>query len=563
MLAGAARGLAARRRQHAAALVRERLVPTALCDALPNGAPGNRAYREGGPLRAWLAAYGANIEHVEFREICRPAGAGDGAAASPQDVERGVFPRPSLFLARRALGLAAGVAAWAGMVLPLGIHGDVEVASFPTKLALTAQAAREDPHIGQVLTELHETGIVDDETTLVLYLTAHKVAGEASRLLPYLSSLPDRTPTPLWLPPDQLDAWLAGTNAHKATKALQGHLLQLWPKVQPVVRQMAMAVGGAGVPEPGFGDFVWAHSMFWSRSVELPSGPDGAPQSALVPGLDMFNHAPGAPFRYEPKAGSVAVVAPWSALRALGRAGGDGELTIDYGRAVKSNEELLFHYGIVEAAAGPADVVALLCPLPPRAEWDDRLEAQAACMYVAGGSPRILLPPLDARQTARRDPARKGSVLSRAGRPGALKELLAAVPHDGMVGLRAFATPGIEAAAIAEAGKDPEWGPADTWDAGTQLSVVTTLARLLETRIVDLEGPEGTGPLEHDIGLLEGSAADAHPLEPLEEACAMYRAQQKRLTREWAVLARAAVAELSGTMAARAPPSRGGARTQQ
>ena len=40
--------------------------------------------------------------------------------------------------------------------------------------------------------------------------------------------------------------------------------------------------------------------------------------------------------------------------------------------------------------------------------------------------------------------------------------------------------------------------------AGLRLAVMMTLVRLLEVKLVELEGPEGTGLLEEDVRLLEG-----------------------------------------------------------
>ena len=41
------------------------------------------------------------------------------------------------------------------------------------------------------------------------------------------------------------------------------------------------------------------------------------------------------------------------------------------------------------------------------------------------------------------------------------------------------------------------------------MAVLTTLVRLLELKVEEMEGPNGTGPLEADIALLEDDAAGA------------------------------------------------------
>ncbi len=39
--------------------------------------------------------------------------------------------------------------------------------------------------------------------------------------------------------------------------------------------------------------------------------------------------------------------------------------------------------------------------------------------------------------------------------------------------------------------------------AGLQMALLTTFVRLLEVKWREMEGPEGTGPLEDDISLLQ------------------------------------------------------------
>jgi hypothetical protein len=43
------------------------------------------------------------------------------------------------------------------------------------------------------------------------------------------------------------------------------------------------------------------------------------------------------------------------------------------------------------------------------------------------------------------------------------------------------------------------------------MAVLTTLVRLLEVTLAELEGPGGTGPLEADVALLEGRTPPAPP----------------------------------------------------
>lgn len=47
--------------------------------------------------------------------------------------------------------------------------------------------------------------------------------------------------------------------------------------------------------------------------------------------------------------------------------------------------------------------------------------------------------------------------------------------------------------------------PAET--SGLRMAALTTLSRLLEMKVLELEGEEGSGPLENDVALLQVYAA--------------------------------------------------------
>lgn len=48
--------------------------------------------------------------------------------------------------------------------------------------------------------------------------------------------------------------------------------------------------------------------------------------------------------------------------------------------------------------------------------------------------------------------------------------------------------------------------PCAVEDSGHCLAVLTTLVRLLEVKLAELEGEGGTGPLEDDVALLEAAS---------------------------------------------------------
>jgi hypothetical protein len=58
-------------------------------------------------------------------------------------------------------------------------------------------------------------------------------------------------------------------------------------------------------------------------------------------------------------------------------------------------------------------------------------------------------------------------------------------------------------------------------------------------KVVQLEGSEGTGPLEQDEQLLSSaSPVSASDLSPAQHAAVVYRSGQKRLVRAWLMRSR-------------------------
>lgn len=64
---------------------------------------------------------------------------------------------------------------------------------------------------------------------------------------------------------------------------------------------------------------------------------------------------------------------------------------------------------------------------------------------------------------------------------------------------------------------------------GQDMAVYTTLCTLLEVTLNDLEGPEGTGPLQDDVRLVE---AGPEGVSDTVWQCIVYRAAQKRIVRQ-------------------------------
>ena len=185
---------------------------------------------------------------------------------------------------------------------------------------------------------------------LALGLLAHRAAGPASPVAPYLAALPATFSTPLFFSPAAVRA------VQYAPLVAQIDKRARW--VAAFARQHLADLGRDGRPDPfngvtvDAGGLAWALSAVTSRAFRL-GGPGSAP--ALVPVIDMCNHEGGSPgAKVVPgPGGSVTLVA----ARALAAS---APVTISYGDALP-NDDLLGDYGFMpdfgSAALNPADCV--------------------------------------------------------------------------------------------------------------------------------------------------------------------------------------------------------------
>lgn len=247
------------------------------------------------------------------------------------------------------------------------------------------------------------------------------------------------------------------------------------------------------------------------------------------------------------------------------------ELFMDYGE--KSNEELLMLYGFVEEG-NVNDRVMLHCPLPPTEEWDDVLWARMELLQCQGLRPQFFLS--SHRQV---DLASTSDVLELLPE-GALGTLQAFVitPKEVAEKLEALQAasavpPSSPEECVSQSDKErenPGGGHQETASKillgsesrgsgqqpvvgsgqcsegelrrsieheGLRLAVITTLSRLLELRMNEQEGPEGTGLLEDDLKYLESGPLHRSP--PVDVAgyrqwlSVVYRSEQKAIVRQW------------------------------
>jgi hypothetical protein len=229
----------------------------------------------------------------------------------------------------------------------------------------------------------------------------------------------------------------------------------------------------------------------------------------------------------------------------------------------------------------PHDQLMIPCPLPPPAEWGPDTLARLALLQARGLAPQIFLPAArlpglapdraDGWRRARRGGGGGGGGGGSGGDgeegsddgssalpPGARRvlEVFIAEPAEVARQLEALEGPDGERTAGGGGGGAPAAGAeeraglaaaeARVEALGEEMALMTTLVRLLELKVLELEGEEsGTGPLERDTARLEG--AEGARLAPWLRACLSYRAGQKALARGYLAAARA---ELQATLRA-------------
>jgi len=219
-------------------------------------------------------------------------------------------------------------------------------------------------------------------------------------------------------------------------------------------------------------------------------------------------------------------------------------VAINYGD--KSNEELLFLYGFVEEN-NPHDVLMVPCPLPPPSEWDATLQARVELLRRRGLAPQLFLPAGQLKaEGGGRQQGRPRRLLQVSG--GAVFD--ADLPEGVMETLEVFVMEPRTLAAELEAAYASasdggsssggsvsgggQVGMSDVERSGLRMALMTTLVRLLELKVLELEGTEsGSGPLQADLQLLHSGTQLTGP----QAAAVTYRSGQKWLAREYLVKA--------------------------
>lgn len=228
------------------------------------------------------------------------------------------------------------------------------------------------------------------------------------------------------------------------------------------------------------------------------------------------------------------------------------ELTINYGN--KPNEELLFLYGFVEES-NPNDALMVPLPLPPPAEWDAVLRSRVALLQRLGLSPQLfltaeyLLEIEESRWKEHRRGRKKDTEPHGRHHSKSNIKIDIALPQDVAETLKVFVMDaGDVQRALIQHQEDALVAVKKREDAmeesGMRLAIATTLVRLLELKLEELENVEqGTGTLQHDENLLaqsrrqeKGSSKGADGMVALtdrEKNALMYRMGCKKLTRSY------------------------------
>jgi hypothetical protein len=154
------------------------------------------------------------------------------------------------------------------------------------------------------------------------------------------------------------------------------------------------------------------------------------------------------------------------------------EVTIDYGG--KSNEELLFLYGFA-LPRNEAEVLTVVCPLPPPGQWDEQLQARLALLERRGLRPQLHLPAAHLALLGERKAAEHA-----AGHAGAPLHL--PLPEGVAETLAVFVLEPSQVQQQLVAGEQA--GSAGEIE-GLRLAVLTTLVRLLELKALEMEGEAG------------------------------------------------------------------------
>ncbi|PNH11104.1 hypothetical protein TSOC_002092 [Tetrabaena socialis] len=525
-------------------------------------------------LHEWLRAKGADVPRVQIQRSQAGPGAGLGVFATATVHS----PRP---------GASWWSWLWPGRAGGGSQREPVALASFPLAAAITVRTACEDPVLGEQFSWMLDKQLLDERTAVMVYLLIERLRGDRSRFAPWIESLPRSFDVPVTFSDSEL-AELRGTTLHRATATVSKRMRETWSRLEV---PLAAVARNLGLRPPAWEDWVWAYCVFWSRGQSLPVPESGAASSALarhsagrgdqipiqileglVPGLDFCNHrhSPAPQCWWE-------VVAPERPSPAAKDGGGMGSGLgmAEWDDVMCARVELLQAYGLrpqfflphpdrVAAAAGPSGAAPTKAAKGRAAAGkEDAAPGSAAAEGADADSAPLVLPGevldtlevfvLNFQELAVRSKALQAKMEERRAARTAGEPLAAMAQHSPVLELSALRAR-YERMSLAEL---RHWQQA----LGLRMASLTTFLRLLEVKVVELEGEEGTGPLEADEQLLQQLDQAAEPASSTSGAALadnvtsaqqakqqqqqrrlhsalVYRMGQKELARAWLVRAK-------------------------
>lgn len=420
------------------------------------------------------------------------------------------------------------------------------VASFPISSALTPtnilNTVEYAPSLRQMIHDLQ----LDDRIATVLFLIIESLKKRQSKYHHWMQLLPSQFETPLYWKEEELK-WIRGTSLYKATEVRRKALEKQWRQIEPMLKSIVLEQGMDSA-SPTFEHFMWAQSIFWSRAIAFPC-PDKSVggvvmEEGIVPGLDFCNHKADARCRWTIFGSGRKRQGIPDSIRLVCNYGGrlpplvsGEEVTINYGDD-KSDEELLFLYGFC-SAIGCSDnennALMIPCPLESPQTWDVAMQDRIALLRKRAQTPQIFLPKLFLEKA-------KGSMLKKKKKknepisgtdlpPGVMSviEVFVMDPIDVKAELENSVSPPHSGPHACTERNDVK-GKTAIEESGLRLAVLTTVMRLIELQIAELEGEEtGTGSLEQDEMVVKagGLSSSRHGY------ALAYRMGQKRLARDY------------------------------
>lgn len=345
---------------------------------------------------------------------------------------------------------------------------------------------------------------LEGDTRVIVHLLIEKLKGKNSSLNPWIAMLPKRFSLPACWTDGELE-WLRGTSLYRGSILMRKEVERSWEELKPVCQDIARTEGLERTPD--FKDFLWATAAFQSLSVPLPHREkDYGYSMQMLPGTEIFRPSPKGDCKWEIKDGGKSLCVLCSRKK-LHSKQGNAPLTLSVDGDL-SMEQLIFQYGIVEMDP-KREVLMIHCPIPPPDLWDVTLKKRLAILVEKGLGPQIFLSQkhydsLEGSQTAHQKNGMERQ-----------KYFEKIIPPDVLKTLEIFV---MDADELGQIGRESENNESELQlkSSGMRMAVMTTMVRLLELKLDELQNEEsGTGTLESDERLFkaileQGGTEDRH-----------------------------------------------------